>query len=85
MKIKNRTLAEDIAELVTDHEGKSEATILRILTSGSEAKLCKVLEIGKDYLQVRDDSGKEVWFSLSAGIAHIRDVTGDPAFKYAGG
>jgi hypothetical protein len=79
---KDQSLADNFIEAIAAHPEKE--AVFRIITAGNHAFLCKVKEVGRDYIEVLDDGGKIVAISTSSGIATVCDVTDDAAYVFKG-
>lgn len=80
-----RHLTEYLSRLVEEHKKAGKDNVFSIESSNNKSTLCTILEIGEDFIEVKDNEGRIRAFSLSSGIGSIRDVTGVSGFEFKGG
>jgi hypothetical protein len=77
-----KNLAERILEELDKIGELNQKQMWTIQTSDRGRAVVIILEVGKDYIKVRDADKREFFISLNGGLDQIRNVSADPAFKH---
>ena len=87
VSIQKRSLAEYLEQVVNSHlnaKPTPKKPIFSIEFANGKADLCMILEIGSDYIEVKDSDSRIFSVPLTSGMTKIRDVTGLKDFVYKG-